>query len=123
VRHERDCAAAEPGAGHAGTEGTLVHGRLDDDVELVARDVEVVAQRRVRGQQEGADSPDLAGAQGLDDAQHPLVLTDDVPGPATKGLVEWRHFDLAQRGVTELIDTERGGGRLALPASLGVAAV
>src|SRR3712207_7607033 len=58
-RDEGDGGAAEPATGHAGTDRARAHRGLDRDVQFLAADLVVVAQRDVGGRHEDRKSTRL----------------------------------------------------------------
>jgi hypothetical protein len=54
-RGQRDRRAAEAAAGHPGAERALILGDVDGEVKFRGGDLEVVAHRGVRGEQQAAD--------------------------------------------------------------------
>ena len=98
-RDERDRGAAEAAAGHARADGAVGLRRLDGQVELGDRDLEVVAHRGVRGVEELADRGGTVRAQRAHRVEHALVLGDDVPH-AAEGLVVQQLVRRASRSST-----------------------
>ena len=78
VRDERDRRAAESATGHARADGTRRECGIDGRVELGHRDLEVVAHRGVRGDEQVADRGRAALGQSAHGVEHALVLGDDV---------------------------------------------
>jgi hypothetical protein len=122
--HEGHDRAAEPAAGHAGPEGTVVDRGLDGRVGLRPGHPEPVAERTVRRGQQIAHRRLVAGPQQLGDPQDAAVLGDDVLAYAPQGRVGQPGRrpgvgdDVAQRPHAQL-----GRGRLAGLAAATVLAV
>ena len=90
-------------------------GGVHGDVELVAGDLVVVAQRLVRGGERRAHRGEVAGLQQPDRLADPVDLGEHVPHPRPHPLVVER----GERGVLVLdvaqqVDAEQAGGRLAV---------
>src|SRR5258708_2296491 len=96
----RKTPPADPAAGHPRAERAGRDRRIDRDVSLRPGDLEVVAQRPVRGGQQRPAAGDIARAQQADGGQDAAILGDHVPGPAP----EHRVRDLVhRRGVIRYV--------------------
>ena len=85
--------------------------RVNGEIEFAARDLEVVAHRRVRLGEQRADRPDVgARLEQLDDAQHAGVLGDDVPRSAAQHVVV-ELLDAVEVRVAQRRDAERSAAR------------
>ena len=120
--HERDHAAAEAAARHAGPGRACADGRLDRLVSLRPRHLELVAERAVRGGQQGADRGLVASPEQFGRLQHAAVLGDDVPAHPGQGRVG-QLGQVLSCDVSQRPHAQRGRGLLAGPPALRVAAI
>src|ERR1017187_749865 len=85
-----DGASAEAAAGKAGAEAAgLAVGEIDEDVDLRAGGLEVVAEAGHGLGHEFAKAGEVAGAEGLDGGKDAIVFGDDVAAAAQGSR---RHF-------------------------------
>ena len=89
--HQVDRAAAETAAGHARAEHAVdATGEFDQDVDLAAADLVVVAHADVRSVHQPADFADLTGLERRRGALDAIVLGDDVAAAAQNQLRQQR---------------------------------
>jgi len=90
--HQGDGRSAEAGTGHAGADESSfraeVGGRLHEEVELGAADLEVVAQGFVTLTHDAGEPIPVAGAEGGDEGVHPLQFRDGMACPAEETVSE-----------------------------------
>ena len=121
---QRDRRAPEPAAGHPRAESAVLLRGRHDQVELLAGHLEVVAQGRVRAQEQLAEPRHVAALEARDRRVDAGDLGDHVAGPATEPLVGQRRQRLLEVvDLGQVRDAEQPGGRLAVLTPRGVAAV
>src|SRR5262249_4398730 len=117
-RHDR---ATEAAAGEARADRTALVCELDEEDELGARNLEIVARALVPGAHDRADARELRACRRLerrDELAHALVLRDHVPEAAGGDVVDTgsprRGRGLGGRDVRRTLPAQRGERALEL---------
>ena len=118
-RDQGDGRTAETTASHPGTQCAGLAGHLDGDVELLAGDLVVVAQRGVRGVEQGAERGPVVPVQGVDERVHPGHLGDDVTCASEQRLGKSGEVG----GLRDVLEPEEAGRLPRLVPARPVAAV
>src|SRR3954451_2076527 len=111
-----DDRASEPSSSDAGAvDVRLLARQLDEVIDLRNRDLEIVAQRFVRGVEELAEARQVPLAQGRHGGAGAGVLRDHVPRPPVERLGEGGETpEVLRSEIAELADAQELGGALAL---------
>src|ERR687890_361697 len=119
--HEGDRTPTETRAGEPGARSTVLFRRFHEGVQLGGRDLEVVAQRGVRGVHQAPESVEVSVLERLDRLQDAGVLGENVSRALQ--LLSGEERQVPFRGIAQVLDTKRAGRTLARRPPVVVAGV